>query len=64
MRKVCLECKAPFEAREHAQRCSPMCRAAPSRKRRTRALNAALGEIEHGLVKARRVQAGEVEDLS
>ncbi len=64
MWKVCLECKAPFEAREHAERCSPRCRAAASRKRRARALNAALGEIEHGLVKARRVQAGEAEDLA
>ncbi len=65
MSRVCLNCKRVFgPSRHHAKHCSARCRAAASRKRRARALNAALGEIEHGLIKARRELAGEVEDLS
>ncbi len=60
MSRVCLNCKRVFEAQSDlAKHCSGRCRAEASRKKRAKTLNAALGEIEHGLVKARRVLAGE-----
>ncbi len=65
MKGVCLNCRQHFEAvTERGVYCSGRCRAEASRKRRAKTLNAALGEIEHGLVKARRVLAGEGEDFS
>ncbi len=64
-RTVCMNCKLPYDAqRDDSQYCSGRCRISASRKRRARALNAALGEIEHGLIKARRELAGEAEDLA
>ncbi len=64
MQKLCLICRLPYGAqRDDSQYCSGRCRISASRKRRADALNAALGEIQHGLVKARRVLGGEGEDL-
>ncbi len=58
-----MNCRLPYEAqRDDSQYCSGRCRISASRKRRAKTLNAALGEIEHGLVKARRVLGGEAEE--
>ncbi len=60
-----MNCRLPYEAqRDDSQYCSGRCRISASRKRRAGALNAALGEIEYGLVKVRRVLAGEGEECS
>jgi len=54
MRRVCLNCQRHFEAlSDRAEYCSGRCRAEASRRRRDRALLAALDEAERAINKIR-----------